>query len=457
PGSFSMHPPESARTPLRPETTTLVAPKPGAPDAASSSADPVPDHVEYLMPVLMEATGFTRRELHQDMHLRHDLSLRSSRFPLIMHAIEKRYGLTLCFDDLLGVATIRDLAWRIHQLRQAQTPQKRPADAAAQEPENADGLFPSQTWGSARGSASHPKKTTPPESRTPEEEATLDVPCHFSHFREIWLTDARPWPDSPHSCLLPSMQLAALMEAAAQLFPGLTPAGAEELSFTAAECPSGVTREGHVHCRALRAQTEQRRCQGELCLRDLLPNGRAKRSYSPICSARVLLMPETSQTLMPILPDPAPVSVSAVPAGQETLQKFYEGHTGLGPSLRLLTELYALEEKRLIARMRVPAETDIAGLENSRYIYPVYVFEAAAQAALLLALKCISGQNVYPRLTLSRIAAAYFSRNSIPGETFGIELREDADVPHNRQFDAELRDSHGHIVLALRGMRLDAQ
>ena len=420
-------------------------------DCAHPSPEPVPAHVEELMPILMEATGLARRELHPDMDLRHDLSLRSSSFPLIMHEVEQRFGLTLRFDDLLGVATIRELSWRIRQLRQPRS---------LQEADDHD-LLPAA---SARARPEHPPQPEhssllPPENRAPEEETTLDTSRHFSHFRDLWLTDARPWPDSPHSCLPPSMQLAALLEGAAQMFPGLTPAHAEELSFTVAECPSGVTREGHVRCRALRAQAEQRQCRSELRVRDLMPNGRAKHSYSTICAARILLTPDVPKAPEPILPDPAcvPASAPASPAGQEALHKFYGQRTGLGPHFRLLTGLDALEEKRLLARMRVPSETKIAGLQNSRYPYPVYAFEAAAQAALLLALERISGQDANSRLTLSRVEAAYFARNSIPGETLGLELREDAEASRNKRFDAELRDAHGHIVLILRGICLDTE
>jgi hypothetical protein len=184
-----------------------------------------------------------------------------------------------------------------------------------------------------------------------------------------------------------------------------------------------------------------------------MPNGRAGRSYSPVCSARILLMPDGPRTLTPILSDPSPASASALSAGREALQDFYARHTGLGQGFRLLTELHVLEEKRLLARMRVPVETDVAGLENVRYTYPYYAFEAAAQAALLLALKRVSGQGGYPRLALSQVAAVRFSRNCIPGETLGLELHNNADGMY---FDAELRDAHGHIVLALRDISLGA-
>jgi len=412
PRSFSMHAPQSTHTPVRPHATPLA-------DAALQPPQPVPAHVEELMPILMEATGCMREELHPDMDLRHDLSLRSSRFPLIMHEVEKRFGRTLHFDDLLGVATIRDLADRICRLNQGENRRETPA------------------------------------SPQPDHDPPLSL-LHFSHFRDFRLRDARPWPDSPHACLLPSMQFAALLEDAAQSCPQLTPTGAEDLAFSLAECPSGVTREGHVRCSVLPGQGGGRQCQTELRLRDLRPNGRAKRTCSPISSARIVLMPDTPKTLSPLLPDPAPVPASAMPAGPAILQNFYERSTSFGPSFRLLTELCALEEKRLLARMRVPSATDLAGLEISRYIYQSYAFEAAAQAALLLALKRISGQSISPRLALSRIAAAFFSWDCVPGETLGLELRNNADGTHSMHFDAELCNAHGHIVLALSGMRLDA-
>ena len=295
-----------------------------------------------------------------------------------------------------------------------------------------------------------------PESCAPGEDATLDASCHFSHFRELWLPDARPWPDSPHPCLPPSIQLASLFEGAAQLFPWIAPVGAEALSFSTAECPPGLTREGLVHCRASRAQRGQRLCRGELLLRDYAPNGRAKHSFSPICSARMLLAPAPPKMPAPLPPDPAaaPVSATAAPAGPGTLQNFYARQTGLGPGFRLLTALDVLEEKRLLARMRIPSKTNIAGLKNSGYMYPAYAFEAAIQAALLLALMRSSEQGTRSRLALARVDAVYFSRNCAPDETLGLELRENVDGASGRRFDAELRDVHGHTVLALRGICL---
>jgi hypothetical protein len=345
-----------------------------------------------------------------------------------MHEVEQRFGLTLRFEDMQDVATIRDLADRVQKLR-----------------------------GLAEDRRGHVSPQSLESGASEEGEATLDLSRHFSHFRDLWLADARPWPDSPHACLPPSVQLAAMMEGAARLLPGLTPHGAEELSFSEAQCPFGVTREGHARCRALRERTDGPQCQAELRLRDILPNGRARRTCSSISSARIQLTPDLAKTPAPAMPDPVRAPASAAPGGREELRNFYERHTGLGPSFHLLTELYVPEEKRLLAHMRVPTDTLLVGTEDSERIFPLEAFEAAAQAALALALKRNAWHNVNSRMTLSWVTAVYFSRNCIPGETLELEVRDKLDESRVFHCDAELRDLRGHVVLALRGMRLCEQ
>lgn len=76
------------------------------------------EHIEKVMPIIAQATGYTREELQADMDLRHDLAIRSSRFPLIMHEAENQFQIKLRFEDMLGVATIRDLAEVLRKLQQ---------------------------------------------------------------------------------------------------------------------------------------------------------------------------------------------------------------------------------------------------------------------------------------------------------------------------------------------------
>jgi malonyl CoA-acyl carrier protein transacylase len=71
------------------------------------------DHLEAIIRIIMDATGFNRDEIQPDMDLRRDLSVRSSRLPIIMDAAERRFGITIELEDFIHVRTVRDIAQRI--------------------------------------------------------------------------------------------------------------------------------------------------------------------------------------------------------------------------------------------------------------------------------------------------------------------------------------------------------
>jgi len=94
------------------------------PVAADSEQSPSPDGalsayqnlMERLIGVIMEATGFNRDEIEPEMDLRKDLSIRSSRLPLIMDAAERQFGITIEFEDFIDVRTVEDVAQRISRI-----------------------------------------------------------------------------------------------------------------------------------------------------------------------------------------------------------------------------------------------------------------------------------------------------------------------------------------------------
>lgn len=125
---------------LHPVSETLQSPAVENAPAASSPAPAVDPHIEAVMPIIMEASGLTRAELAPDMDLRNDLAIRSSRFPLIMHAVEEQFHITLEFEDIADVATIRDLARVLARLQRGASARssddmtKSPAPAALSTP-----------------------------------------------------------------------------------------------------------------------------------------------------------------------------------------------------------------------------------------------------------------------------------------------------------------------------------
>ena len=100
PGGF----PEPGDTPAAMETP------------ASGDAPENLDHMESLIRIIMDATGFERDEIQPDMDLRRDLSIRSSRLPIIMDAAEQHFGITIELEDFIHVRTVKDIAQRISEI-----------------------------------------------------------------------------------------------------------------------------------------------------------------------------------------------------------------------------------------------------------------------------------------------------------------------------------------------------
>ncbi len=71
------------------------------------------DVTETVISIIMEATGYERSEIEPDMDLREDLSIRSSRLPVIMDAVEGHFAIKIELEDFMDVRTVRDIAERI--------------------------------------------------------------------------------------------------------------------------------------------------------------------------------------------------------------------------------------------------------------------------------------------------------------------------------------------------------
>ena len=121
------------------------APAKAGPAAAPAQVLSPDDYLEQVIRIIMDATGYERDEIEPDMDIRQDLSIRSSRLPVIMDAAERQFNITIQIEDFMGVRTIRSMAERITELAQksgtgpaaAPTPAGEPAREApstAEEP-----------------------------------------------------------------------------------------------------------------------------------------------------------------------------------------------------------------------------------------------------------------------------------------------------------------------------------
>jgi malonyl CoA-acyl carrier protein transacylase len=95
------------------------------------------DLMEQLIRIIMDSTGFERDEVQPGMDLRRDLSIRSSRLPIIMDAAERQFGIIIEMEDFLDVRTVADIAQRIAMIlaREGSAGQQPESGAAIPQPE----------------------------------------------------------------------------------------------------------------------------------------------------------------------------------------------------------------------------------------------------------------------------------------------------------------------------------
>ncbi len=79
-------------------------------EPAKSDTD---DVAETVIRIIMDATGYDRDEIDLSMDLREDLSIRSSRLPVIMDAVESHFNIKIELEDFIGVRTVGQIADRI--------------------------------------------------------------------------------------------------------------------------------------------------------------------------------------------------------------------------------------------------------------------------------------------------------------------------------------------------------
>ena len=74
---------------------------------------------QAILEIIMDATGYERDEIAAEMNLREDLSIRSSRIPVIAGSIEERFGIRLSPENFMDVRTVNDIARKISSIIEA--------------------------------------------------------------------------------------------------------------------------------------------------------------------------------------------------------------------------------------------------------------------------------------------------------------------------------------------------
>ena len=126
--------------PTVPEPTQVLTPKPTGTE----------DVTEAVISIIMDATGYERDEIEPEMDLREDLSIRSSRLPVIIDAVEGHFQIKIELEEFMDVRTIRDISERISAILSRQqgskkAPAKTETQAASPQPDFHSAIEPVDT------------------------------------------------------------------------------------------------------------------------------------------------------------------------------------------------------------------------------------------------------------------------------------------------------------------------
>jgi len=91
----------------------------------------VEDVTEAVIRIIMGVTGYERDEIEPAMDLREDLSIRSSRLPVIMVTVEDHFGIKVQLEDFRDARTIQDIAEIISKVMTRNQSRKSPKEAPA--------------------------------------------------------------------------------------------------------------------------------------------------------------------------------------------------------------------------------------------------------------------------------------------------------------------------------------
>jgi len=137
----------AAAQPAAVASTAARQAQPGAAVAEAPVQQPgdleTSDVTETVIRLIMDATGYERDELDAGMDLREDLAIRSSRLPVIMDALEGRFGIKIELEDFMDVRTIKDISEKIVEVAARMNKEIGPAPGASASAAVAAELAPS--------------------------------------------------------------------------------------------------------------------------------------------------------------------------------------------------------------------------------------------------------------------------------------------------------------------------
>jgi malonyl CoA-acyl carrier protein transacylase len=282
----------------------------------------------------------------------------------------------------------------------------------------------------------------------------LDASRVFSREKDLWIADHRPFTFVKHPLVSAAMVLETFMEAARMLYPHLHVRGVRQVRLMdMIQCPPALPRPSTISCRRASNGLREILCDVSLSTQDISPTGRLTGGYIPHCKGQVILdggsgeLGEGFQDF-PVWPD----ELRTGPMDHKQVLKWYKNHSGLEGRYQVIDLLDGAGPGVVRGRTIHRETTDFANLENARYQYSPYLFEALLQLVIfyIAAIDPSERRSMIP----TEIGEMRFVRPCRAGERVTLEARMRVQNEKGFAWDARGLDDQGRAIMQVQNMRM---
>jgi len=276
----------------------------------------------------------------------------------------------------------------------------------------------------------------------------------FSLEKDLWIADHRPFRFVKHPLVSAAMVLETFMESARILYPHLQVRGVRQVRLMdMIQCPPGVPRRSRISCRRAGNGLQEVLCEVSLAAQDISPAGRLTDRFTPHCKGQVIL-DGGGGSLGEVRPNfpVRPEELRTGPMDQENVIQWYKDRSGLEGRYRVMEVLDGAGPGVVRGRTTCRETRDFANLQDARYQYSPYLFEALLQLVgfHIAATDPSERRSMIPL----EIGEMRFLRKCRAGESITLEARMRAQDDEGLAWDARGLDDQGRTIMQIDGLRM---
>jgi NAD(P)-dependent dehydrogenase (short-subunit alcohol dehydrogenase family) len=269
----------------------------------------------------------------------------------------------------------------------------------------------------------------------------------FSLENDLWIADHRPFTFLAHPLVSAAMVLETFMESARILYPHLQVRGVRRVRLLEMiQCPPGVPRIARITCRRSGNNLREVLCEVTLSLQEISPSGRLTDRFTPHCTGMVILAGgegSLGEELpgFPVRPD----EFRTGPMDHNQVLQWYNDRSGLDGRYRVMESLDGAGPGVVRGRTIYRETDDFAHLQNARYQYSPYLFEALLQLVgfQIAATDPSERRSMIPL----EIGEMRFVRQCRAGEQLTLEARMRSEDDDGLAWDARGVDDEGRTIM----------